>query len=341
MPIMDDAAAPPRTPERAAVLAGSWILIAGPDQAEATRIRARLALAGAAAVEIVEDPEEAVLRAASAKPDAILALGAFGQALRGRLDPLNTGAGPPVVAAHDVPGADGDALLDRLALSLDRHRLRARVRDLEGVLGTQAVAARHEVDAARLDALERLAMAAEYRDDNTWEHTQRVAAMAARLARRLGVGDAHVELLRRAAPLHDLGKIAIPDSILLKPDRLSDEEFEVVKTHAAVGARILAGAESPLLQTAERIAASHHERWDGSGYPAGLRGDAIPLEGRVVAVADTFDILVHERPYKEEWTVEAAAAEIAQNAGSQFDPAVVEAFQELGAAVWKALASEV
>src|SRR5215212_2597607 len=184
MPIMDDGAPGHRsrapTAERAAVLAGAWVLIAGPDAAAASRLRARLAMAGAAAVELVEDPDETVLRVASAKPDAILALGAFGGPLRLRLDPLGTDAGPPIVAVDEIPGlpagaAGDDALLDRLALSLDRHRLRARVRDLEAVLGTQSAAAQRYVDAVRAEALERLARAAEYRDDNTWEHTQRVA----------------------------------------------------------------------------------------------------------------------------------------------------------------------
>jgi putative two-component system response regulator len=164
--------------------------------------------------------------------------------------------------------------------------------------------------------------------------------MAARLGRRLGLGDDDVDLLRRAAPLHDLGKIAIPDSILLKPDRLTDEEFEVVKTHAPVGAQILGGSDSPLLQMAERVAGSHHERWDGTGYPGGLAGEDIPLVGRIVAVADVFDVLVHERPYKEEWSVEDAAAELRRAAGSQFDPDVVQAFEDLGAATWQALAIE-
>jgi putative two-component system response regulator len=145
-----------------------------------------------------------------------------------------------------------------------------------------------------------------------------------------------VWLLRHAAPLHDLGKIAVPDSILLKPGRLTDEEFEVVKTHAVLGARVLAGAESEVLQTAERIARHHHERWDGTGYPDALAGEDIPIEARLVHVADVFDVLVHERPYKDSWTVEAAVEEIRRGAGTQFAPAAVEAFEALGPAVWAA-----
>ena len=166
-----------------------------------------------------------------------------------------------------------------------------------------AVARRRDAGSAALDTLRRLAMAAEYRDDNTREHTERVGDLAARLARHLGHDDRTVSLVRQAAPLHDLGKIAIPDTVLLKPGPLTNEEFEVVKTHAVLGARVLAGGDSDLLATAERVARSHHERWDGSGYPDGLAGDAIPLEGRLVHVADVFDVLVHERPYKESWTV--------------------------------------
>jgi putative two-component system response regulator len=141
-------------------------------------------------------------------------------------------------------------------------------------------------------------------------------------------------LVREAAPLHDLGKIAIPDSILLKPGRLSDEEFEVVKTHSLLGARVLAGGDTELLEVAERIVRHHHERWDGGGYPDALEGEDIPAVARITAVADVFDVLVHERPYKDSWGVEAAAEEIRKGAGTQFDPEVVAAFEALGPTAW-------
>ena len=142
-------------------------------------------------------------------------------------------------------------------------------------------------------------------------------------------------LILRAAPLHDIGKIAIPDSILLKPGRLTEEEFEVVKTHAVLGARVLANGDSEVLRMAEAIALHHHERWDGDGYPGGLTADAIPIAARLVHLADVFDVLVHERPYKESWTVDAAVAEIERGAGTDFDPEAVRAFDELGPDVWR------
>ncbi|MHB8234155.1 MAG: HD-GYP domain-containing protein [Solirubrobacteraceae bacterium] len=183
-----------------------------------------------------------------------------------------------------------------------------------------------ELDDARAETLRQLAIAAEYRDDETYQHTERVGHVASRLALGLGLPAGQVTLLRRAAPLHDVGKLAIPDCILLKPGKLTDEEFEVMKTHAELGARLLSSGSSRVLQTAAVIASTHHERWDGKGYPKGLRGDAIPLVGRIVAVADVFDALTHDRPYKEAWSVESACAEIERSAGSQFDPRVVAAF---------------
>jgi putative two-component system response regulator len=212
----------------------------------------------------------------------------------------------------------------------------ARLTELEALVASPALSRVRDTESSAADTLERLARAAAYRDDNSLEHTERVAALAARMARELGQ-DAHTTgLIRAAAPLHDLGKIAVPDSILLKPGRLDPEEFEVVKTHAGLGARVLEDSDSELLGVAERIARSHHERWDGTGYPDSLAGEQIPIVARLVTVADVFDVLVHERPYKDAWAVEDAAGEIRSGAGRQFDPEVVGAFDAIGAGGWSA-----
>jgi putative two-component system response regulator len=186
-----------------------------------------------------------------------------------------------------------------------------------------------ELEDSRLETLERLALAAEYRDDGTRQHTERVARTSRRLAQRLGLASEQTSLIYQAAPLHDVGKLAVPESILLKPGRLTPEEFEQVKTHTITGGAILAGSSSAVLQTAEAIALTHHEWWNGHGYPAGLAGEDIPLSGRIVAVADVFDALTHERPYKDAWPVDQAVAEVRSLRESQFDPDVVEVFMEL------------
>jgi putative two-component system response regulator len=183
-----------------------------------------------------------------------------------------------------------------------------------------------ELTAARLEELERLALAAEYRDDDTHRHTERVAILAERLAAELSLDVETVSTIRHAAPLHDVGKIGIPDRILLKPGRLTAREFEEMKTHTTIGARILGDGRSPILRFGREIALTHHERWDGDGYPAGLRGEEIPVAGRIVAVADVFDAITHARPYKEALPVSYAVAEITRASGTQFDPAVVDAF---------------
>jgi HD-GYP domain-containing protein (c-di-GMP phosphodiesterase class II) len=179
---------------------------------------------------------------------------------------------------------------------------------------------------SQLQVIQRLALAAEYRDDVTGQHTRRVGDLCTRIGAALGMPDDQLRLLRQAAPLHDLGKIVIPDSILLKPGRLTPAEFEQMKAHTRLGAAMLAGRDFPLLEMAEEIALNHHERWDGSGYPAGCSGPAIPLVGRIVAVADVFDALTHARPYKDAWNVADALAEIRRQKGGQFDPEVVDAF---------------
>ena len=186
-----------------------------------------------------------------------------------------------------------------------------------------------QLSESQIEVLNRLARAAEFRDDDTGQHTLRVGQTAALLAQRLGCTEEQVDLIRQAAPLHDVGKIGISDLILLKPGKLTDEEFATMKTHASIGAALLSGGNSELVQIAERIASTHHERWDGRGYPQGISGESIPIEGRILAIADVFDALTHERPYKNAWPVEEAVAEIARQSGSQFDPQVVEAFLAL------------
>jgi putative two-component system response regulator len=186
-----------------------------------------------------------------------------------------------------------------------------------------------ELEQAQIEVLERLAQAAEFRDDDTGQHTYRVGEMASRLARALGFADTQAELLRRAAPLHDVGKIGIPDAVLLKPGRLTAEEMALMRNHATIGANLLSGGRSELMQMAEQIALTHHERWDGTGYPAGLRGDAIPLTGRIVAVTDVFDALSSDRPYRPAWPIEQVREEITRGVGTHFDPQVATAFLQL------------
>lgn len=182
-----------------------------------------------------------------------------------------------------------------------------------------------ELEQAKVEVVTRLALAAEYRDDITGEHTKRVGYYAAAIALELGLKQDDVYLLQHAARLHDVGKIGIPDAILLKKDRLTTEEFEIIKKHTLIGERILSNGHSALLQMARDIAVSHHECWNGTGYPYNLANEDIPLTGRIVAVADVFDALTQPRPYKEAWSLLDSMAEIRRLSGSSFDPNVVEA----------------
>jgi HD-GYP domain-containing protein (c-di-GMP phosphodiesterase class II) len=176
------------------------------------------------------------------------------------------------------------------------------------------------------EVLERLAGAAEFRDDDTGRHTRRVGDVSARIAKALGFDDGRVELVRRAAPLHDVGKIGIPDGILLKPGKLTDRELAVMRTHTTIGARILTGGQSDIVTMAEHIARSHHERWNGTGYPDGIQGERIPIEARIVAIADVFDALRSDRPYRKAWSLELVLDEIRRLRGSHFDPTIADVF---------------
>jgi putative two-component system response regulator len=216
-------------------------------------------------------------------------------------------------------------VLLRINNLLDTRQLHLELREQNRTLEDKVRARTEDLEEAQLETMRRLALAAEYRDDDTGEHAQRVGRLAALVAHSLGLERKEVDLIRTAAPLHDIGKIGVPDSILLKPGKLTRDEFEVVKSHTEIGASILSGSRFEILRMAEQIAQTHHERWDGSGY-AGHAESSIPLPGRVVTVVDVFDALTHERPYKEPWPVEEALAEIQSQSGRQFDPRVVAAF---------------
>lgn len=216
----------------------------------------------------------------------------------------------------DVERAQQDARVYQLRSEVEHEARRAaekQVRERTAELAR----AQHEV-------VTRLAMAAEYRDDTTGEHTRRVGQTAAHIARALGWSEIQASVLGVAARLHDVGKIGIPDSILLKEGRLSESEYEQMKSHTLIGSRILSGGRSTLLSMAEEIARSHHERWDGSGYPMSLRGPEIPLTGRIVAIADVFDALTQARPYKAAWSTADALHEIQRQSGHHFDPELVD-----------------
>ncbi|MBA3641848.1 MAG: response regulator [Acidobacteria bacterium] len=218
-----------------------------------------------------------------------------------------------------------DEVLLRIGTLLETRFLYLQIQNQNQMLEAKVRERTRELEGAQFEIIERLAKAAEFRDDSTGQHTARVGQMAALMAKHIGLPESQVSLIRRAAPLHDVGKIGIPDSILLKPGKLSSDEFALVKTHTTIGARILSGSRFPILRLAEEIAFSHHERWDGDGY-ARIAGDSIPLPGRIVAIADVFDALTHRRPYKDAWPVDEAIAEIEQQRGRQFEPRLVEAF---------------
>ena len=218
-----------------------------------------------------------------------------------------------------------DEVLLRIRTLLETRFLYFQVQSQNQILEAKVRERTRELEAAQIEIIERLARAAEFRDDNTGQHTERVGQMAALLARQLGLPDPQVSLIRRAAPLHDVGKIGIPDAVLLKLGKLTLDEFELVKTHTTIGARILSGSRFGVLRLAEEIAFSHHERWDGDGY-VGIKTDQIPLAGRIVAVADVFDALTQKRPYKAAWPIAEAIAEIERQRTRQFDPEIVDAF---------------
>jgi putative two-component system response regulator len=194
------------------------------------------------------------------------------------------------------------------------------------LLADEVTKATSEIASRERETLLCLGRAAEHRDPETHEHIIRMSNYSQLIARRVGLNADACELMLLSAPLHDIGKIGTPDNILLKPGKLTPEEFEIMKQHTVIGEKILSNSASPILQAGARIAISHHEKFDGSGYPRGLKGQAIPLEGRIVAVADVFDALTSERPYKKAWDLDRATALLKESRGGHFDPDIVDAF---------------
>jgi putative two-component system response regulator len=190
----------------------------------------------------------------------------------------------------------------------------------------QGKVAEQELFKSRIEMLERLAVTAELRDDSTGEHSYRVGKLAALLAHEFGCDEDTCYMIELAARLHDIGKIGVPDAILLKPDKLNEAERQIMRTHTTVGAELLSKSNIAQMQMAEEIARHHHEWWDGSGYPGNVSGSAIPLAARITALADVFDALTHARPYKVPWPVQAALDEIARLKGLQFDPQLTDHF---------------
>lgn len=228
---------------------------------------------------------------------------------------------------------------DFLTKPIDNPEFRARLRNMLALrrsqrsLSDRAAWLAEKVSEATEEILEReremimrLSRAAEFRDPETGAHIQRMSNYSRLIAEQLGLPRDEQELILRAAPMHDVGKIAIPDQILLKPGRLNDDELVIMRTHAEKGYEILQGSKSNLLDVAAIIARTHHEKWDGTGYPQGLKGEEIPLHGRIVAVADVFDALTSERPYKKAWDIERTIQFLREHAGSHFDHACIQAF---------------
>jgi putative two-component system response regulator len=353
------------SPEGISASTQASVLVVDDEESNIRLLRRMLMRAGFTDVRATTDPHEVATLVVAAEPDVILLdlhmpgrdgfqiledLAEYTRSIRTGGVPLPvimlTGDANPATKRHALAlGAkdfvakpfDPPEVVLRIHNLLETRRLHRVLRDQNAALETTVRERTSALEDAQTEVLERLATAGEFRDDDTGQHAQRVGEIAEHLARALSIPAAQVELLRNAAPLHDVGKIGIPDRVLLKPGRLTPEEFAVMQTHTTLGSAMLAGGRTALVQMAERIARSHHERWDGTGYPDGLAGAAIPLEARLVAVADVYDALTSDRPYRAAWALERVVDHIRQGAGSHFDPDVVDVFLRLHSGVPGAL----
>ncbi len=328
---------------------GACILIVDDEPANLKLLDKMLGAQGYSNLVLIQDPRQVLSHYADRRPDLILLdlnmphLDGFAvlDALRELDDPLL----PPIVVltaqlgrdfllralnagARDFIGKPFDRLelLARVRNLLDAHMAHRMVHEQKTVLDDLVRQRTDELRQTRLQVVQRLGRAAEYRDNETGYHILRMSQISELLARKLGWSDEDCELMLNASPMHDIGKIGIPDKVLLKPGKLDPEQWEIMKTHSAIGAELLEGDDSDLLKMARTIALTHHEKWDGSGYPGGLAGEDIPQAGRIVAVADVFDALTSSRPYKKPWPVAEAVNYIRDNAGKHFDPQVVVEF---------------
>ena len=209
---------------------------------------------------------------------------------------------------------------------IEVHMLHRQIRNQNTLLEGKVKERTRELYETQLDVITRLARAIEYRDSETGLHIVRMSRYSAMVAAQVGLSMDYCDIVLQAAPLHDIGKIGIPDSILQKPGRLTKEEWEIMKTHTTIGAELLSGSNSKFLNVAREIALTHHEHWDGNGYPQGLKGEEIPIVGRICGLCDVFDALMTARPYKEAWSSEKTIEEMRKGRGAHFDPKVLDAF---------------
>ena len=298
---------------------------------------------------LIQDPREVLFHYQQQRPDLILLdihmPHLDGYQVMEQLTDLNDPLIPPIViltaqqskecllralagGARDFIGKpfDRNELLMRVRNLLDVQLAQRFLYDQKDVLEQMVRERTEELHHTRLQVVQRLGKAAEYRDEETGNHILRMSHTCAFLAKELGWNDDQCDLILNASTMHDIGKIGIPDAILQKPGKLEPAEWEIMKTHVTIGAKLLDGDDSNLMKMAREIALSHHEKWDGSGYPHGLVGDNIPIVGRIAALADVFDALTSVRPYKSAWTVEDAVSFISKNSGIHFDPELVEIF---------------
>ncbi len=219
--------------------------------------------------------------------------------------------------------------INRIRNAMEVRLLQKQIKGQNIILEQKVRERTQELRETRLEIIRRLGQAAEYRDNETGFHIIRMSKMCAVLGKAAGMKEAQCEQLLNASPMHDVGKIGIPDKILLKPGKLDADEWAIMKTHPTIGGELLSGHSDPLMVMARSIALTHHEKWDGAGYPAGLKGGDIPIEGRICCICDVFDALTSVRPYKKAWSVEDAVDEINRTSGKHFDPKLAALFNEV------------